>query len=94
MAGKKNPSAQTTGRATKARKEQQSVRSKMLGKAKQKFEALRSSDEASQRFKTGGTWHGYQSSKVYKGTGPGDLQKGTDKYVSTKRRTTSKMKKG
>jgi hypothetical protein len=91
----KEPSTQSVGRAKTARKAQGLVRQKMLGKAKQKADALQSSEESSWRYKdakTGKTF-GYQSEQIYKGTGPGDSQRGTDKYVSTKRRTTSKMKK-
>ena len=89
------PSSQATGRATKALKEQSSVRKKLLGKAKAKYEALNSSEMSSWRYKdpaTGKT-HAYQSSGIYNAQGPGDRQRDTDKYVTTKRRTTSKMKK-
>ena len=95
MATKKKPSTQATGRATKASKEQQKVRSKMLGKAKQKADQLQASDMSSWKYKDkNGKVHGYQADTVYTAGRPGDNQRSTDKYVSTKRRNTSKMKKG
>ena len=91
------PSTQATGRATKALKEQKLVRQKLVGKAKVKADQLMASHNATERYvdKATGKTHQKESSP---GTGytagrPGDNQRGTDKYVTTKRRTTSKMKK-
>ena len=90
------PSSQATGRATKALKEQKLVRQKLVGKAKQKADQLMLSHNATERYKdSDGKTYQKESSP---GTGytagrPGDNQRATDKYVSTKRRTTSKMKK-
>ncbi len=89
------PSTQATGRATKALKEQSKVRRQLLGKAKSKADQLEASENSSWKYKDKktGKVHGWQAETVYTAGRPGDNQRSADKYVSTKRRTTSKMKK-